>query len=51
VLERLIDAAAPQVADARSISLDMAGVQALDTIDAWLLELTEKPWKPAHPMH
>jgi phospholipid/cholesterol/gamma-HCH transport system permease protein len=38
VLERLIDAAAPQVAHAQRISLDMAGVEALDTIGAWLLE-------------
>ena len=37
-LERLIDATAPQVADAARISLDMAGVEALDTIGAWLLE-------------
>jgi len=38
VLERLIDAAAPRVADAQRISLDMAGVEGLDTIGAWLLE-------------
>jgi phospholipid/cholesterol/gamma-HCH transport system permease protein len=38
VLERLIDAAGPQVAEAERISLDMAGVDALDTIGAWLLE-------------
>jgi phospholipid/cholesterol/gamma-HCH transport system permease protein len=38
VLERLIDAAAPQVAHAQRISLDMADVEALDTIGAWLLE-------------
>ena len=38
VLERLIDAAAPRVAEAERISLDMAGVEALDTIGAWLLE-------------
>jgi phospholipid/cholesterol/gamma-HCH transport system permease protein len=37
-LERLVDEAAPQVAAARRISLDMAGVEALDTIGAWLLE-------------
>jgi phospholipid/cholesterol/gamma-HCH transport system permease protein len=37
-LERLIDATAPQVAGAARISLDMAGVEALDTIGAWLLE-------------
>jgi phospholipid/cholesterol/gamma-HCH transport system permease protein len=37
-LERLIDATAPQVTDAARISLDMAGVEALDTTGAWLLE-------------
>ena len=37
-LERLVDAAAPQVAGAQRILLDMAGVEALDTIGAWLLE-------------
>jgi phospholipid/cholesterol/gamma-HCH transport system permease protein len=35
VLERLVQTAAPQVADAKRISLDMAGVEALDTIGAW----------------
>src|SRR5271163_125073 len=38
VLERLIETAAPQVADAERVSLDMAGVVALDSIGAWLLE-------------
>src|ERR1700693_2111289 len=38
VLERLIDAATPQVADAERISFDMAGVEPLDTIGSWLLE-------------
>jgi phospholipid/cholesterol/gamma-HCH transport system permease protein len=37
-LEHLIDAAAPQVTQAQRILLDMAGVEALDTIGAWLLE-------------
>jgi phospholipid/cholesterol/gamma-HCH transport system permease protein len=37
-LERLIDAVAPQAAQAQRIFLDMAGVEALDTIGAWLLE-------------
>jgi phospholipid/cholesterol/gamma-HCH transport system permease protein len=38
MLERLIDAAAPQVAQAQRILLDMTGIEALDTIGAWLLE-------------
>ena len=38
VLERLIETATPQVADAERVALDMAGVEALDTIGAWLLE-------------
>ncbi len=37
-LERLIDAVEPQVAGARRVALDMGGVEALDTIGAWLLE-------------
>jgi phospholipid/cholesterol/gamma-HCH transport system permease protein len=38
MLERLIEDAAPRVAHAQRISLDMAGVEALDTVGAWLLE-------------
>src|ERR1700674_4571880 len=38
VLEQLVDAAAPQAASAKRISIDMAGVQELDTLGAWLLE-------------
>jgi phospholipid/cholesterol/gamma-HCH transport system permease protein len=38
VLEQLLDVAAPQVADAKGISIDMAGVLELDTLGAWLLE-------------
>jgi phospholipid/cholesterol/gamma-HCH transport system permease protein len=38
VLERLIDDAAPQVAHAQRVSLDMEGVEALDSVGAWLLE-------------
>jgi len=37
-LEQLIDAAAPQAAHAKAISIDMAGVEELDTLGAWLLE-------------
>ena len=38
VLEQLVDAAAPQVASATAIAIDMAGVDELDTLGAWLLE-------------
>ena len=38
VLEQLVDAAAPGAATAKSVSIDMAGVQELDTLGAWLLE-------------
>ena len=38
VLERLVDGAAPQAANAKGIAIDMAGVQELDTLGAWLLE-------------
>jgi phospholipid/cholesterol/gamma-HCH transport system permease protein len=37
-LERLIAAAAAQAAPARRITIDMAGVAALDTLGAWLFE-------------
>ncbi len=37
-LERLVDAGALQVANTRSMAIDMAGVQELDTLGAWLLE-------------
>ena len=37
-LEQLVDAAAPHAANAKSIAIDMAGVQELDTLGAWLLE-------------
>lgn len=38
VLEQLVDAAAPQAANAKGVAIDMAGVQELDTLGAWLLE-------------
>ena len=38
VLERLVDAAALQFANARIVAINMAGVQALDTLGAWLFE-------------
>jgi phospholipid/cholesterol/gamma-HCH transport system permease protein len=37
-LERLTEAAAGQAAPARRITVDMAGVAALDTLGAWLIE-------------
>ena len=40
-----MDAAALQVANARSIAIDMAGVQALDTLGAWLLERLIRSWR------
>jgi phospholipid/cholesterol/gamma-HCH transport system permease protein len=38
VLERLVDAAALQFANARIVAINMAGVEELDTLGAWLLE-------------
>jgi phospholipid/cholesterol/gamma-HCH transport system permease protein len=38
LLERLVDGAAPKAADAERIAVDLAGVTALDTVGAWLLE-------------
>jgi phospholipid/cholesterol/gamma-HCH transport system permease protein len=37
-LERLVDAAALQAAGVRAMTINMAGVQELDTLGAWLLE-------------
>jgi phospholipid/cholesterol/gamma-HCH transport system permease protein len=37
-LERLVDAAALKTSDGRGVAIDMAGVQELDTLGAWLLE-------------
>ena len=45
LLERLVDAAALQVANARSIVINMAGIQALDTLGAWLLERLIRSWR------
>src|ERR1051325_10744505 len=45
VLERLGDAAPLQVANARSFAVDMAGVQQLDTLGAWLLERLMRHWR------
>jgi len=44
-LERLVDAAALQVANARSMAVNMAGVQQLDTLGAWLLERLIRSWQ------
>lgn len=38
VLERLVDAAVPHAASAGSVAIDLARVEALDTLGAWLLE-------------
>ncbi len=44
-LERLVDAAGLQVAGARSMAINMAGVQQLDTLGAWLLERLIRSWR------
>src|SRR5258708_38004736 len=44
-LERLVDAAALQFANARSVAINMAGVQQLDTLGAWLLERLIRVWR------
>jgi phospholipid/cholesterol/gamma-HCH transport system permease protein len=36
-LERLVDAVAPELPPARTVVIDMAGVEELDTLGAWLL--------------
>jgi phospholipid/cholesterol/gamma-HCH transport system permease protein len=45
VLERLVDAAALQFANARIVAINMAGVQELDTLGAWLLERLIRVWR------
>ena len=44
-LERLVDAAELQVANPRSIAINLAGVQELDTLGAWLLERLIRRWR------
>src|SRR3954471_6878486 len=44
-LERLVDPAAVQFAGARSVAIDMAGVQHLDTLGAWLLKRLIRGWR------
>lgn len=38
ILEKLIETVTPQLDQAKSLKIDMAGVRELDTIGAWLLE-------------
>jgi phospholipid/cholesterol/gamma-HCH transport system permease protein len=46
-LEQLVNAAAPQASDARSVAINMTMVGELDTLGAWLLErLVRKASKP-----
>jgi phospholipid/cholesterol/gamma-HCH transport system permease protein len=45
VLERLVDAAALQFANARIVAINMAAVQELDTLGAWLLERLIRVWR------
>jgi phospholipid/cholesterol/gamma-HCH transport system permease protein len=45
VLERLIGSVPPQSSIARGMAIDMAGVQELDTLGAWLLERLIRRWR------
>src|SRR5215467_12269471 len=45
-LARLVDVAARDAARARSITIDMTGVEQLDTLGAWLLERLARNPKP-----
>ena len=45
VLERLVDAAALQFANAQTVAINMAGVQELDALGAWLLERLIRVWR------
>jgi phospholipid/cholesterol/gamma-HCH transport system permease protein len=44
-LEPLVDRIAGEAPQARSASIDMAGVSAIDTFGAWLLERLTREWK------
>jgi phospholipid/cholesterol/gamma-HCH transport system permease protein len=43
-LESLVDSVAGQAAQARTVSIDMAGVHEFDTFGAWLLERLTRAW-------
>jgi phospholipid/cholesterol/gamma-HCH transport system permease protein len=44
-LERLVDGAAREAAKAQRIAIDMAGIEELDTLGAWLLERLARSFK------
>jgi phospholipid/cholesterol/gamma-HCH transport system permease protein len=44
-LERLVDVARLENGNARSVAVNMAGVQQLDTLGAWLLERMMRHWR------
>ena len=46
-LETLVDRAAGDAAQAKSVSIDMAGVREFDTFGAWLLERLTRAWSSA----
>ena len=46
-LETLVDRAAGEAAQAKSVSIDMAGVHEFDTFGAWLLERLTRAWSAA----
>jgi phospholipid/cholesterol/gamma-HCH transport system permease protein len=46
-LETLVDRVAGEAAQAKSVSIDMAGVREFDTFGAWLLERLTRAWSAA----
>ena len=51
LLESLFDAAAPQLAQAKRLRVDLAGVREIDTLGAWLLEKMSRGAEQAgHPV-
>jgi phospholipid/cholesterol/gamma-HCH transport system permease protein len=51
LLEGLFDAAAPQLAQAKRLRVDLAGVREIDTLGAWLLEKMSRGAEEAgHPV-
>src|SRR5690242_10069726 len=51
LLEGLFDAAVPQLAQAKRLRVDLAGVREIDTLGAWLLEKMSRGAEEAgHPV-
>jgi phospholipid/cholesterol/gamma-HCH transport system permease protein len=47
ILEQFVDQATPRAAEVKSVSIDLAGVNKLDTLGAWLIERLIRSFKSA----